>query len=350
MHTQPFSTGLLKLDCAHEAEKIGATIRDHVLRRFKKKGVVVALSGGIDSSVVGALSVRALGRERVLGLLMPEQDSSSETLPLSQQVAQHLGIEMFQENITGILEAAGCYRRRDEAIKLVFPEYSYGWKSKIILPSVLDDDQLRIFSMIVQSPSGQRAEVRLTLEAYLGIVAATNFKQRTRKMLEYYHADRLNFAVAGTPNRLEYDQGFFVKLGDGAADIKPIAHLYKTQVYQMAEYLHLPETIRKRPPTTDTYSLPQSQEEFYFSLPYDKMDLVLYGKNNGYSASVIGQGIGIAAIQVERVFRDIESKRRVAHYLHAPPVLVEGSRHEPEKPFPTAATNVAEPSSPTAIE
>ena len=350
MNTEPFSTELLRLDCAHEVEKIGATIRDHVLRRFKKKGVVVALSGGIDSSVVGALSVRALGRERVLGLLMPEQDSSSDTLPLSQQVARHLGIETVEENITAILEAAGCYRRRDEAIKLVFPEYSQGWKSKIVLPNVLDDDELRIFSMIVQSPSGQRGKVRLTLEAYLGIVAATNFKQRTRKMLEYYHADRLNFAVAGTPNRLEYDQGFFVKLGDGAADIKPIAHLYKTQVYQMSEFLQLPETIRKRPPTTDTYSLPQSQEEFYFSVPYDKLDLVLYGENNGYSASVIGQGIGLAAAQVERVFRDIESKRRVAHYLHASPVLVEESCSAQEKPFPTAATNVAEPSSPTAVE
>jgi NAD+ synthase len=350
MNTEPFSPNLLKFDCAHEADKIGTMIRDQVLRRFKKKGVVVALSGGIDSSVVGALSVRALGRERVLGLLMPEQDSSSETLPLSQQVARHLGIESVEEDITSILEAAGCYRRRDEAIKLVFPEYGQGWKSKIILPSLLEDEQMRIFSMVVQSPSGQREEVRLSLEAYLGIVAATNFKQRTRKMLEYYHADRLNFAVTGTPNLLEYDQGFFVKLGDGAADIKPIAHLYKTQVYQMAEFLQLPETIRKRPPTTDTYSLPQSQEEFYFSLPYDKLDLVLYGKNNGYSALDIGQGIGLAAVQVERVFRDIDSKRRVAHYLNAPPVLVEPMRSEPEKPIPTAATNVTERPSPAAIE
>jgi NAD+ synthase len=158
--------------------------------------------------------------------------------------------------------------------------------------------------------------------AYLGTVAATNFKQRCRKMLEYYHADRLNYAVAGTPNRLEYDQGFFVKLGDGAADVKPIAHLYKTQVYAMARFLGLPEAICSRPPTTDTYSLPQSQEEFYFSLPYDKMDLVLYGKDNGYSAAEIGPAVGLNGEQVERVFRDIEGKRRVAQYLHAAPVLV----------------------------
>jgi NAD+ synthase len=323
MNTKLFSSDSLDLDCPNDAEKIAALIHDCILRRFRKKGVVVALSGGIDSSVVGALAVRALGRERVLGLLMPERDSSPETLPLSQLVASHLGIETVQEDITGILESVCCYRRRDDAIRLVVPEYGAGWKSKIVLPSVLADDQYRLFSVVVQDPSGKRSEVRLSLDAYLGIVAASNFKQRTRKMLEYYHADRLNYAVTGTPNRLEYDQGFFVKLGDGAADIKPIAHLYKTQVYQMAEFLKLPEAIRGRPPTTDTYSLSQSQEEFFFSVPYDKMDVILYGKNQDVSPAEVGRVVGLTAEQVERVFRDIESKRRAAAYLHAQPVLVE---------------------------
>lgn len=327
MTSRKFSADLLKIDYAREADSIAAVLCDHVLRRFKKKGLVVAMSGGIDSSVVTALAVHALGKERVFGLLMPERDSSSETLPLSTQLVRHLGIRSAHEDITRLLDAAGCYRRRDEAIRMVIPEYDAGWKSKIVLPGVLDGDQYRIFSIVAESPAGERVETRLTLEAYLGIVAATNFKQRTRKMLEYYHADRLNYAVAGTPNRLEYDQGFFVKLGDGAADVKPIAHLYKTQVYEMARFLGLPEAICSRPPTTDTYSLPQSQEEFYFSLPYDRMDLVLYGKNHGYSAAEIAPTLGLRPEQVERVFRDIESKRRVAQYLHAAPVLTEPLSH-----------------------
>ena len=318
-----FSAELLGLNCEREAERIVKTLREQVLRRFRKRGVVVALSGGIDSSTVGALAVRAFGREKVLGLQMPERDSSADTLSLSRLIADHLGLEAIHEDISGILEAAGCYRRQEEAIRLVVPSYGPGWKSKIVLPSVVDSDQYRIFSIVAQSPAGERVEARLSLEAYLGLVAATNFKQRTRKMLEYYHADRLNYAVAGTPNRLEYDQGFFVKLGDGAADVKPIAHLYKTQVYQMAEYLGVPESIRNRPPTTDTYSMPQSQEEFYFSLPYQKMDLVLYGKNEGYTAEEIGPAVGLTAAQVERVFRDIEGKRRVAEYLHAGAVVIE---------------------------
>jgi NAD+ synthase len=325
MSTVAFSPQLLDLDYEQEADRIGAALRDTVLRRFKKKGVVVALSGGIDSSVVAGLSVRALGPERVFGLLMPERDSAAETLSLSRGLVEHLGIQHAHEDISPVLEALECYRRRDEAIRRVVPDYGPGCKSKIVLPSLVgaDSEQYRLFSVVVQYPDGRQAEARLDLPAYLGIVAATNFKQRSRKMLEYYHADRLNYAVTGTPNRLEYDQGFFVKLGDGAADVKPIAHLYKTQVYKMARFLCLPEAICSRPPTTDTYSLPQSQEEFYFSLPYDKMDLVLYGKDHGFSPDKIGTAIGLNSEQVERVFRDIEGKRRVASYLHAAPVLTQ---------------------------
>lgn len=323
MNKPPFSADLLNLDLAAAADRIGTMLTETVLRRFRKKGLVVAMSGGIDSSVVAGLAVRALGKERVFGLLMPERDSASETLGLSRGLAEHLGIAYAHEDISPVLEAVGCYRRRDEAIRKVVPDYGPGCRSKIVLPPVVEDDKFRLFTVVVQYPDGRKIEERLTLEAYLGIVAATNFKQRTRKMLEYYHGDRLNFAVAGTPNRLEYDQGFFVKLGDGAADVKPIAHLYKTQVYAMSRFLKLPEAICNRQPTTDTYSLPQTQEEFYFSLEYGRMDLVLYGKNNGYSAAEIGPALNLTAEQVERVFRDIESKRKVTKYLAAPPVLAE---------------------------
>jgi NAD+ synthase len=322
MDNEIFSIDALKIDYDKEAQKV-AQVLHQSLKQFRKKGVVVALSGGIDSSVVGGLCVRALGKDRVFGLLMPEKDSSSETLKLSRLIAEHLGIQMAHEDITDILEAVGCYRRRDEAIKGIIPEYGPDYKCKIVLPGVMDEDTYRIFSVIVQSPDGKQIKARLTPQAYLGIVAATNFKQRTRKMLEYYHADRLNYAVTGTPNRQEYDQGFFVKLGDGAADIKPIAHLYKTQVYQMARFLGLPDEICNRPPTTDTYSMAQSQEEFYFSVPYDKMDLCLYGKNHGISPGDVATASGLTAQQVERVYNDIDSKRNTTRYLHSPPIMVE---------------------------
>ena len=323
MSGKNFSSEALRIDCAAEADKISNSVRMVILQEFKRRGVVLGLSGGIDSSVTAALCVRALGKQRVLGVLMPEKESSGDTLHLSDLIADHLEIETVHEDITAILEASGCYRRRDEAIQTVIPEYAPGYKCKIVLPSVIEDDRYRIFSVVVQSPEGKEIKSRLGLHAYLQVVAASNFKQSTRKMVEYYHAERKNYAVAGTPNRLEYDQGFFVKGGDGAADVKPIAHLYKTQVYQLARYLGIPEEICSRPPTTDTYSMPQSQEEFDFSLPYDKMDLCLYGRNCGISAEETAEIMGLTADQVKRIYADIDHKRSTTRYLHSPPVLVE---------------------------
>lgn len=313
----------LELDCKAEVDRIAASIRRQVGQDLRRRGVVVALSGGIDSSLVGALCVHALGKDRVFGLSLPERESSPQTLALSQMIIEHLGIRSQCTDITAILEAAGCYRFRDEAVRQVYPEYGPGHSCKIVLPSLLAGERLNLFSVVIQRPDGQQLEVRLGLEAYLGIVAATNFKQRVRKMLEYYHADRLNYAVAGTPNRLEYDQGFFVKLGDGAADIKPIAHLYKTQVYQLARYMGIPEQICSRPPTTDTYPMSQTQEEFYFAVPYQVLDLCLYAKDHQIGPEQTAQVAGLTVDQVKRVFADIDAKRRAARYLHARPLLVD---------------------------
>jgi NAD+ synthase len=306
---------------AAEVERICAGIKEAVFGQLRRKGVVVGVSGGIDSSVVAALAVRALGTERVLALFTPEMDSSDESLPLGQMVADQLGISSVVEDIAPILEAAGCYRRRSQAIRSIVPEFGDDWRCKLVLPNLPDSDSYPVFSIVVESPDGQLKKVRLPLKQYLAIVAAMSFKQRTRKMIEYYHADLRRFVVAGTPNRLEYDQGFFVKNGDGAADLKPIAHLYKTQVYDLARYLGIPEEVQRRPPTTDTYSLPQSQEEFYFSLPLDKMDLCLYGKNQGRSPEEIACMIGMRADQVLRVYGMIDAKRKAAKYLHMAPIL-----------------------------
>ncbi len=318
-----FSQKSLELDAAVEAERIAESIRTVVSLKLKRQGVVVALSGGIDSSTVAALCVKALGSDKVFGLQMPEQHSSGDTLDLSGLVAESFGIESIHQDITEVLTALGCYSRQEAAYRRLIPEYGPGWRAKIVLPGVLESDRLRLFSLVAVSPEGRQIKKRLDHTTYLEIVAATNFKQRVRKMFEYYHADRLNYAVTGTPNRLEYDQGFFVKLGDGAADIKPIAHLYKSQVYQLAEYLGVPEEIRSRPPTTDTYSLPQSQEEFYFSLSYEKMDMCLYGKNNGIQREHVASAAGISLEQLDRVYADIEQKRRTTAYLHMAPQLVE---------------------------
>jgi NAD+ synthase len=304
------------------AEIVGA-LQEAVRIRLRKRGVVVALSGGIDSSIVLALSARAFGADSVLGLLMPERESASDTEELARLAAETTGVETVKQDITAALEAVGCYRLRDEAFRELIPEYSAGWKAKIVLPPILGGASLRLFSVVAQSPAGEEIRVRASSGAYRRIVAATNFKQRTRKMFEYYHADRLEYAVAGTPNRLEYDLGFFVKNGDGAADVKPIAELYKTQVYALARVLGIPEEICGRTPTTDTYPLAQDQEEFYFSLPYETMDLALYARTNGYPPASLAAAIGVSEDDAGTIYADIDSKRRIAEMLNLPPLILE---------------------------
>ena len=285
-------------------------------RRLHRRGFVVAVSGGIDSSVCAALAVRAVGPGKVFGLLMPERDSSAFSTERGRLLARHLGIAHEVFDIAPALDALGCYRQRDEAIRRVFPDYGSGWRNKIVIAGG-SAGGINYFKLVVADPDGATREARLPLKEYLQIVAATNFKQRARKTMDYFHADRLNYAVVGTPNRLEYNQGFFVKLGDGAADLKPIAHLYKTQVYAMARSLGLPEEICSATPTTDTYSLPQGQDEFYFALPYAQMDLALWSLDHGVAASALGEALGVPASRAEFIYADIEAKRRAAAYLHA---------------------------------
>lgn len=317
-----FDPAAIRLDAERAVAEIGRALRTYLRTDLKRRGLVVALSGGIDSSVTAALAAHSIGRKRVFGVLMPERESSAATLPLSRDVAEFLEIDHVVEDITSALEGVRCYERYDAAVRLAVPDYGPGWKSKIVLSSAQGRSSYPLFSVVTESPSGETVTAQLRAQAYLEIVAATNFKQRTRKMLEYYHADRLNYAVAGTPNRLEYDQGFFVKGGDGLADVKPIAHLYKTQVYQLAEHLGLPEAVRKQKPSTDTYSLEQSQDEFYFGLPHDKMDLCLFGLNQNVTPEAVAAAVAMTPEQVELVFQDIRRKRSATRPLHLHSLLV----------------------------
>jgi NAD+ synthase len=316
------SDKVLDLDLPGEVEKIAGRLKELLRKDLNKRGLVVAISGGIDSSVSAALCVRALGPKKVFGLLLPERDSSDKSKSRGQLLADTLGIEYLTHDIAPTLEAIGCYKWRDEAIKNVVPEYGEGWKNKITISGGMEG-KYNHFQLVVQSPDGITKIERLPLKEYLQIVAATNYKQRIRKTIEYFHADRLNYAVVGTPNRLEYDQGFFVKNGDGSADVKPIAHLYKTQVYGLAHYLGLPEEICAATPTTDTYSLPQGQDEFYFALPYQKMDYALWAYNNQVSVQALADYLGIDASHADWIYTDIEKKRRTTAYLHAKPFLVD---------------------------
>ena len=321
---RPFGRHVLDIDCEAVVGAISVALRDIVAHKLRRRGALVAVSGGIDSSVCAALAARALGPKRVFALLRPERDSSPKSTSLGKALCEAIGVEYAIEDIAPTLDALGCYRRRDDAIRRVFPEFGPGYRQKIaVADNLLYQDRINYFNLIIESPAGERQKKRMPLSAYLEVVAATNMKQRTRKLLEYFHGESRNYAVIGTPNRLEYDQGFFVRGGDGLADVKPIAHLYKTQVYALARHMNLPDEVCSQSPTTDTYSLPQSQEEFYFALPYDRMDLLLNAFDHNVPAEQAGTALELTAEQVERVYRDIVSKRRIAKQLHQAALLIE---------------------------
>jgi len=318
----PGSKGAFDPDAT--AETLAETLRGQVRVELHRRGLVVGMSGGVDSSVCAALAVRALGPDRVFGLFMPEADSDPESVDLAREWATELGIEWKIEDITPALEAFGCYRRRDAAIRRLVPDFSGEWGCKLVLPRARGGERrLNVFYLVVAPPGGEERRLRLPAREYREIVAATNFKQRVRKTFEYYHADRLHYAVLGTPNRLEFDQGFFVKGGDGLADVKPIAHLYKHQVYRLADALGVPPGITDRPPTTDTFSLPQRQEEFYFSVPLPLLDRVMEARDAGLGVDEIADRLDLSGEEVEAIVAEIEAKRKATRYLHRPALLAE---------------------------
>ncbi len=319
-----FNKDALRLDVEKTVNELTSQLKEDVFKRMKKRGAVVGISGGIDSSVVFALCVRAFGSQRVLGVMMPEKDSSPDSLKLARELAKTYDAPYVVEDMTGALWGFGCYHRRDEAIRKVFPEYDSTYKVKIGLPqNLLEKETLNVFNVTIISPEGEEKTERLPIREYLQIVAASNFKQRSRMSMLYYHAERLNYAVIGTGNKNEHAMGFFVKYGDGGADVKPIAHLFKTQVYQLAEYLGVPEEIQKRTPTTDTYSAEQTQEEFFFRLPFHILDTIWYGWEKGYSVDEIAAGLELKPEQVQRVINDIKRKIAATEYLRMNPIEYE---------------------------
>ena len=319
--SERFSRSSLALDVERETGRIVDFLRASVTQTLRRQGAVVGISGGIDSSVVLALCVRAFGPQRVLGILLPETESSPESAELAAGLAAQLGVEAVTEDITAALAGAGCYRRRDEAIRRVIPEYLPGWKAKISLPgNLLEQNTLNVFSLTVTRPDGQESIRRLPPKEFSQIVAASSFKQRTRMAMLYYHAERLNFAVAGTAQKNEHDLGFFVKYGDGGVDVSPILHLYKSQVYQLAEYLGIPEEIRRRIPTTDTYPGGSTQEEFFFRIPFEILDLVWLGLERGLPQDEIAAALDLTPEQVHWIEADIQRKERATEYLRAAPL------------------------------
>ncbi len=312
----------MRISAAEETLRISNWIRKYVFQEFKRRGGVVGVSGGIDSAVTLALTVRALGADKVTALFMPEKDSSPESQLLAAKVASKYQVEFVVNDITPALQALGCYDHLADAIRDVYPDYDANQdKVKLVLPGdLLDKPALNVFSLVLRRDGQPEQRKLLPPRAYLEVVAASNMKQRTRMLSLYFHAEKRNYAVIGTANKNEHDQGFFVKYGDGGADLQPIRHLYKSQVYQLARFLDIPQEIIARTPTTDTYSAGSTQEEFYFRVPFDLLDKIWLGMERNMSALAIAQDLDLTEEQVDRVIADLTQKKRTTEYLRTNPL------------------------------
>jgi len=318
-----FSKDILYIDNIEEVcNGIMDKLKMDVARKLQRRGAIVGISGGIDSSVVLALSAKAFGSEKVLGIMLPEKDSSDDSRLLAQRLATKFGVNTVEENITKALDGFGCYQRRDDAIARVITNFNPELdKAKIEIKQNIGDNLPAVFSITVIKPNGEVLSKLLPAKEYLQIVAATNFKQRCRMSMLYYHAESLHYAVIGTPNKHEVEQGFFVKYGDGGADVMPIGHLYKTQVYQLARYLGVPQDIIDRTPTTDTYTAEQTQEDFFYQMPFEEMDLIWYGWEHNYEAEEVAKVMGKSPIEIQNIYKNFERKRKTTAYLRMKPIF-----------------------------
>lgn len=326
MKTQkkPFSKDILHIENIETVcNGIIKKLKIDVAKTLQRRGAVIGISGGIDSSVCLALSAKAFGPNKVTAIMLPEQDSSDDSRMLAEKLASKFGVtDTIVEDITQALIGFGCYKRRDEAIARVITDFNpTADKAKIEIKQDAASNLPPAFSVTVIKPSGKVISKLLPVREYLQIVASTNFKQRSRMSMLYYHAERLHYAVIGTPNKHEVEQGFFVKHGDGAADVMPIGHLYKTQVYQIAKHLGVPQEIIDRTPTTDTYTAEQTQEDFFYQMPFEQMDLIWYGWENNYSPEEVSVVMNKTIEEIESIYKNFERKKKTTQYLRMRPIF-----------------------------
>ncbi|WP_418639047.1 NAD(+) synthase [Winogradskyella sp.] len=321
---KPFSKDILHIENIEiVCNDIIKKLKTDVAKKLQRRGAVIGISGGIDSSVCLALSAKAFGPNKVTAIMLPEQDSSDDSRILAEKLAAKFDVtDTLVEDITKALNGFGCYQRRDEAIARVITDFNPTVdKAKIEIKQEAASNLPPAFSVTVIKPNGEVISKLLPVREYLQIVASTNFKQRSRMSMLYYHAERLHYAVIGTPNKHEVEQGFFVKHGDGAADVMPIGHLYKTQVYQIAKHLGVPQEIIDRTPTTDTYTAEQTQEDFFYQMPFEQMDLMWYGWENNYSAEEVSKVMNKTKEEIESIYKNFERKKKTTEYLRMRPIF-----------------------------
>ena len=315
-----FNLDVLKIDPVQHLEKLTKFIVDQMNVVFRRKGIIVGLSGGIDSACIAAVAVHAIGKEKVIGLVLPESESNPISSEYAIKHAQLLDIEHRQINITPTVDSIVQYKWLDEFIQKLIPEYKPDYKYNITLPTdLLERASYSFYLLQVQMPDGEIKKKRLNMEEFRTITSFANIKIRARMLHLYAEAERRNLLVAGTTNRTEFILGDFCKYGDGGTDIEPFTHLYKNQIYQLSDYLEVIPEIINRQPSPDTFSLPVSDQEFFFRISFEKLDHLLYAWEHEVPIIDVANVLDISEDAVERAYKDFTTKNRATAHLRESP-------------------------------
>jgi len=306
-------------------EKLSLFIKETVRNQFKKDGIVIGVSGGVDSAVVAALAVDALGPDRVYGLILPEKESSPSSRELGIDLCKALKIRYEEVPITPMLESFTIYNKKEALIRELFPHYDPAIHTTSLSrpPMIAAEKVLNIPSLILLKDRQAISTKRLSASQFLYVLSLQNVKQRTRMIVEYMHAEKMNYAVCGTTNKTELLTGFFVKYGDGGVDLEPIANCYKLQVYKLAELLGIDKRIISRAPSPDTWSHFTSDEEVSLRIPYDILDQLLYAEENHLPLEIIQNSTKLDKLQIEWAKKHILSLKNAARVLQlSPPICI----------------------------
>ena len=300
--------------------KVCEFIKYEVQNNLNKKGAVVGLSGGIDSAVTAALCARSIGSENVLGLILPEQESDSQSEILATSVAEKFNLNFEVINITPILESFGVYRIKEQIVKEKFSDFDNSCKYRVMVPPK-SENSVGIPFLEIFDNEKKSHKFKISSKEFLTLTAATSIKHRVRMTLLYFCAEKNNFSVIGTTNKSEYLQGYFVKYGDGGSDIEPLVNIYKSQIYQLGNFLDVPKRILSKNASPDVWSLSTNDEEFFYSVPYDVVDLILYAREQGLSETEVEKISDLSLESIQSLFRmqnmkELQSKhmREIPHH------------------------------------